>query len=264
MRLHSLTIRATLILDARPPATPDASADVMTAHRTTSAVRRTTWALLCLALCAGSSAAAQRIPSSYRHVEDGQGAGVFAGYLNLTRGQWELGPKSAPYAGGRYAIELSGPLFAEGLLSYLPTARDVVDPRRAEGDRTIGETDVHLFMADARLAFSATGRRTWRRIAPHIFVGVGVVLDAAGLGEAEDVLQPEDRFELGTTFKASAGAGVRIAPARRIMLHLEGGMALWRLTTPSGFGDPSKGLENVAEREWVRGLGVTLGAAYRF
>ena len=248
-----------------------ASADLTTADRTTRVSRRTIRALsrliasaLCLGPFAPSPAAGQSIPSSYRYLEDAQGAGVFGGYLSTTRGRWELGPKSAPYAGGRYAIELSGPLFAEGLLSYAPTTRDVVDPRRADGDRRIGETDVHLLMVDARLAFSVTGRRTWRRFAPHLFAGVGTALDAAGLGEAEEALQPEDRFEMGTTFTASTGAGVRIAPARRVTLWLEGSMKLWRLSTPDGFGDPSKGLEGVAEREWVRGLGFTLGAAFQF
>ncbi len=248
----------------------------MTAHRTPWAVHRSApptapllsaVALLCLGLSALSAAdglAAQRIPSSYRYLDESQGAGVFGGYMMLTTGKWDLGPKSAAYMGGRYAIEVTGPLFAEGLLAYVPTARDVVDPRRAEGDRTIGETDMHLLMASARLAFSVTGRRTWRRIAPHLFVGVGGVLDAAGAGEADEVLQPEDRFELGATFAASAGAGVRIAAAGRVALQLESSLDLWRLNTPTGYGEPAKGLEGVAEREWVRGLGFSLGASFRF
>ena len=244
----------------------------MTVHRTTRAARWTLWgppslsvlALLCVGLSAVAPAGAQQIPSSYRYLDDGQQTGVFGGYLNLTRGKWDLGPRSAAYAGGRYSIEVSGPLFAEGLLTYVPTTRNVVDPRRAEGDRSIGETDMHLMLASARLAFSLTGRRTWRRIAPHIFAGTGVAIDVAGMSDTEETLQPEDRFEFGTTFAASAGAGVRIAPASRIMLRLEGSMLLWRLNTPTGFGDPAKGLENVAEREWTRGFGFTLGAAFRF
>lgn len=245
----------------------------MTAHRTPWAVHRnapatapllSAVALLCLGLSAADGIAAQRIPSSYRYLDESQGGGVFGGYMMLTTGKWDLGPKSAAYMGGRYAIEVTGPLFAEGLFTYVPTSRDVVDPRRAEGDRTIGETDVHLLMASARLAFSVTGRRTWRRIAPHLFVGIGGVLDAAGAGEADEVLQPEDRFELGATFAASAGAGVRIAAAGRVALRLEGSLDLWRLNTPTGYGEPSKGLEGVAEREWVRGLGFSLGASFRF
>lgn len=221
-------------------------------------------ALLCLGLSTADAADAQRIPSVYRYLDESQDAGVFGGYMTLTTGKWKLGPKSSAYVGGRYAIEVSGPLFAEGLVTYVPTSRDVVDPRRAEGDRTIGESDVHLLMASARLAFSVTGRRTWRRIAPHLFAGIGAVLDAAGAGEADEALQPEDRFELGATFAASTGAGVRIAPASRISLRLESSLALWRLNTPTGYGEPAKELEGVAEREWVRAFGLTLGASLRF
>lgn len=219
---------------------------------------------LTLGLPAAEAALGQTIPSSYRHLEYGQEVGVFGGYINMTRGSWDLGPKSAPYTGGRYAIEVGGPFFAEGLLTYLPTTRDVIDPRRAEGDLAIGETDVHLLMASARLAFSLTGRRSWRRFTPHVFVGGGLAADFAGTGELEERLQPEDRFDFGTAFAASTGTGLRIFPSDWIVIRLDGSVLLWRLDTPTGFGEPEKGLEGVTEREWVRGVGVTLGVAIRF
>ena len=210
------------------------------------------------------AASGQAIPSSYRYLEHGQEAGLVSGYLELASGSLDLGPKSAVFAGGRYALELSGPLSVEGLLLYVPTARDVVDPRRAEGDRTIGETDANLIMADARLAFSVTGRRTWRRVSPYIFAGAGAALDVAGLGEAENILLEEDRFDFGTVFTGSGGGGVRLAPSDRIMVRLDANIVLWRLQTPTGFGQPGKELEDAVQREWVRGFGFALGAAWRF
>ena len=214
---------------------------------------------------------AQTIPSSYRYLEHAQEAGFVSGYLNLANGSLDLGPKSSAFVGGRYALELSGPLSVEGLLLYVPTVRDVVDPRRAEGDRSIGETDANLLMADARLAFSLTGRRTWHGVSPYLFVGGGVALDVAGLGEAEEILLEEDRFDFGTTFTGSGGTGLRLAPSERIMIRLDANIVLWRLRTPRGFGQPGKGfgepgeeMEDVVEREWVRGFGFALGAAWRF
>lgn len=215
-------------------------------------------------LAVPAAVSGQTIPSLYRYLEHGQEAGVVSGYLNLAAGSLDLGPKSAAFVGGRYALELTGPLSVEGLLLHVPTTRDVVDPRRAEGDRTIGETDASLFMADARFAFSATGRRTWRGLSPYLFVGAGAALDAAGLGETETVLLEEDRFDFGTVFTASAGVGMRWAPLERIMVRLDSNILLWRLQTPQGFGQPGKELEGVAEREWVRGFGFALGAAWRF
>ena len=215
MRLHSFTIRATALLGQPSPGQPNCSRRLH--DRSPDNPRRSSdalgppslsvLALLCVGLSAVAPAGAQQIPSSYRYLDDGQKTGVFGAYLNLTRGKWDLGPRSAAYAGGRYSIEVSGPLFAEGLLTYVPTTRNVVDPRRAEGDRSIGETDVHLMLASARLAFSLTGRRTWRRIAPHIFAGTGVAIDVAGMSDTEETLQPEDRFEFGTTSRRRRARG---------------------------------------------------------
>ena len=127
---------------------------------------------------------AQRIPSPYEFIRGGQEVAIFSGYMPLDAGSLELGPKSGPILGARYAIEASGPFFFEGLLTYMPTEREVIDPRRASDDRSIGQVPVHLVMADARMDFSLTGRRTWRRISPHLFIGGGLAYDLAGDGEA--------------------------------------------------------------------------------
>ena len=210
------------------------------------------------------TASAQSIPSSYRYIESGQEASVFWGFLSLRPGSLDLGPKTAKFVGGRYAVEAAGPLFIEGLVSYLPTQRDVVDPRRAEGDRTIGESDVHLFMLDARLSFSIPGRRTWHRLAPHLFIGGGIAYDAAGWGAFDEVLLPEDVFDFGTAFTANAGTGFRLAVSSRIMLRADGSLKLWQLNTPTGFDEPSKQLDSVEQSEWVSGYGFAVGAAWRF
>ncbi|MCY4399937.1 MAG: hypothetical protein OXE96_11440 [Gemmatimonadetes bacterium] len=207
---------------------------------------------------------AQSIPSSYRYIEYGQEASVFWGSLLLRQGSLDLGPKAGNFMGGRYVVEAAGPLFIEGLFSYLPTQRDVVDPRRAEGDRTIGESDVHLFMLDARLSFSIPGRRTWHRLAPHLFIGGGLAYDAASVGAFDEVLLPEDVFDFGTAFTASAGTGFRLAVSSRIMLRADGSLKLWQLGTPSGFDDPAKQLDSVEQTEWVSGYGFSVSAAWRF
>ncbi len=224
--------------------------------------------LLIPSLTVGGPAFAQSIPSPYRYIENGQEAGVLAGTLFLTRGSWDLAPESGNFLGGRYLIEVSGPLFMEGLLTYLPTSRKVIDPRRSEGDRAIGKTDAHIVMAEARLSFSLTGRRTWHGLSPHLFIGGGVATDAAGSSKLEEVLLQDDRFDFGTNFTVSAGTGLRFALSSKIMLRLDPSMILWRIDTPAGFDDPVKGLgtqdEPVAEREWINGYALTLGVAWRF
>ena len=227
----------------------------------------------CIALVpfGGEFADAQTIPSPYRFIDNRQAASLVGGYMSLARGSLELGPKSGTYVGGRYALEVGGPIFLEGLLSYLPTVRDVIDPRRQLGDRSIGETNVHLIMLDARLSFSLTGRRTWNRLTPHLFVGAGVAHDAGRGNEVEGVLLPEDVFHFGTAFTASAGTGARFMLGSRLMVRTDASLKLWQLGTPTGFDDPGKRptdeedpLYAPEESEWVGGYGLTVSLAWRF
>ncbi len=206
----------------------------------------------------------QSIPSAYRTIDRGQEAGLFAGTFSAATGQFDFGPKSGPLIGGRYAVELGGPVFLEAMASLLPTTRDIIDPRRAEGDRSIGEADVSLYAIDVRFGFSLTGRRTWNGLSPYIFAGGGLAFDGAARADLEEALLPEDRFEFGTSFTTGFGGGVRYALSQALMLRSDVGLNLWKLSTPTGFDDPSKNLGAVPEDEWVGGWGFTLGASWRF
>jgi len=224
-----------------------------------------------LCLLPAVPAAAQSIPSSYRHIDNPQAASVSAGYMSLATGSLALGPKSAAFVGARYAIEASGPLFVEGFFTYLPTTRDVIDPRRQLGDRAIGESDVHLLVFDARLSFSLTGRRTWNRFTPHMFVGAGLAHDAARRGELDGNLRPEDVFDVGTAFTANAGTGFRLLMGSRFMVRTDASLTLWQLSTPTGFDDPDTRPDDdedplhAPERsEWVGGYGLTVSFGWRF
>ena len=258
----------------------------MTLHRPRSvpAARRSTAGRLyarfrhalpafCVALIpwCGGFAAAQTIPSPYRPIEHRQAGSIFGGYMSLATGSLDLGPKSGTLLGGRYAIEAGGPVFFEGLLSYLPTRRDVIDPRRQLGDRSLGEANVHMFMLDARLSFSLPGRRTWNQLAPHLFFGAGMAYDAARGSELEEVLLPEDVFDFGAGFTASAGTGVRFVLGSNFMMRTDASLKLWQIGTPTGFDDPAKRpadeddpLRVPEESEWVGGYGFTLSLAWRF
>lgn len=219
----------------------------------------------------GEFAAAQTISSPYRPIEQRQTASIFGGYAMLAPGALDLGPRSGTFVGGRYAIETGGPVFFEGLLAYLPTTRAVIDPRRQLGDRSLGEADVHMFMLDARLAFSLTGRKTWNRLSPHLFVGAGMAYDAAPASDVEAVLLPEDVFQFGMAFTANAGTGVRLLLGSRVVVRTDASLKLWQLGTPTGFGDAAKRpddemdpLHTPEQSEWVGGYGFALSLAWRF
>ena len=57
---------------------------------------------------------------------------------------WVFYGVAAPWfiAGVRWGLDLSGPLGLEAVGSWVSTTRDVINPRRQEGDRKVGEADV--------------------------------------------------------------------------------------------------------------------------
>ena len=219
---------------------------------------------LFLAAAPATAIHGQEIPSVYRFIENGQEAGVFVGNLTTRTGTFDLGPRSGLMVGGRYTVELGGPAFLEGLLGFFPTDRDVIDPRRAEGDRSLGTAPVRLFSIDARLGFSLTGRRTWRGVSPYLFAGGGLAFDSAPEDPLEEALLSEDRFDFGSSFTGHFGAGVRYALSDRLMLRSDLSVALWQLSTPTGFDAPEKNLGSVPENEWVGGTSITIGVGWRF
>lgn len=228
--------------------------------------------LLAAAALAPNRAGAQTIPSSYSYIEGRHEVSLVSGYMPVDPGRYDLGPRSGRVFGARYAIEAAGPVFFEGLVTYLSTDREVIDPRRARDDWSIGQTPVHLVMLDARFDFSLTGRRTWRRISPHLSAGGGLALDLAGTGERELELLPEDHFDFGTAYTFGGGTGLRVLLTSRLMLRADATVTMWRIGTPGGFQDPTKqppteggqGDDRLEPRQWVAGSALTLSLGWRF
>jgi hypothetical protein len=225
---------------------------------------RTLLALAAALLNAVGSLRGQSIPSPYRFIETAQEAGPFFGAAQASPGELNLGPQSGPLVGMRYGIDVSGPFGLEGAVSYLPTTRVVIDPRRAPVDRARGEVDVSMLVAEARLRFSLTGRRTWHSLSPFLFVGGGGAFDVASRPALEEQLRAEDRFDFGFAFLGVLGGGTRWMVLERFLLRLDAQLTLWQLDTPDGFQDQSLGLGVTPTGEWVNNAMFTFGFAYRF
>jgi hypothetical protein len=179
-------------------------------------------------------------------------------------GRFGYGPGTGIALGGRYAIQIGGPFGLEGVVGYLPTTRDLVDPGRDEGDRVIGEVDANIATIDARLRFSLTGPRSWHGLAPFVLAGGGVAFDLAGEDPAEEILLMDDRFEFGTSFIGILGGGLRWFPSERILFRADASLLLWQLKSPRGFRDIERGFQGVEEKEWVSGPSLSAGFAFRF
>ena len=220
-------------------------------------------ALLALML-APSWADAQTVPSPYSYLAAKKETGPIVGYMNAATGRFGYGPPGGPLLGGRWGIELTGPLSFETVASLVGGSRDIVNPGRDEGERTVGEADVRLMTVDARLKFSLTGDRTWHKIAPFLVFGGGMAFDLAGVDPLEQDLEPADRFAFGNSFFGTLGGGTRWFLTDRFGVRADGVFSLWKLKTPPGFSDPERGFVAVEESEWVRGLSLTLSGLWRW
>jgi hypothetical protein len=222
-------------------------------------------ALLASALTAPRDAAAQQIPSPFAFIEERQEAGAYVGYLSGSTGRFGYGPSGGLTVGGRYAVDLSGPLGLEVLSGVVQGTRDIVNPARPEGDRVIGQADVLLTTIEGRLRLSATGARTWNGLVPFLSFGGGIVFDTEDPALIEEtVLEPDEVFELGTKFFGTVGPGIKWHVNRRIAVRTDFGFHLWKIDTPDGWGDPQYGLPSVETSEWVSGLSVTGSVLFRW
>ncbi len=217
---------------------------------------------------------AQRIPSAYRFIETTQEAGPSMFTVTPRAGIFGFGPGGGRILGSYYQVRVGGPFSIQGNLGYLPTTRDVIDPRRDEGDRKIGEADVTMGTADVRLQFTLTGPRTWYRLAPYLFAGGGIAMDFAPDQDIDMVLEEDDRFSFGPSFLGSFGAGIKLFPIDRISVRAEGIVTYWKVNTPRGFLRTDRPLlpppegsdepEIPADGFWSVGRGFSLGIGWRF
>src|SRR5690606_1542575 len=94
-------------------------------------IRALALVLIPLALVPARPVHAQSIPSPYEFIEQRQEAGLFGGTAHAVPGRFGFGPDQGMVYGARYGVDLSGPFGIEGVVSYLPTTRAVIDPRGA-------------------------------------------------------------------------------------------------------------------------------------
>ena len=211
-----------------------------------------------------SPASAQNIPSPYRHIEANKEVGPLVGYVSSSTGRFGYGPSGGLLVGARWGIELSGPISFETTAGVIPGSRDVIDPRRELGDQKIDEADVLMTTIDARLKFSFTGQRTWNGISPFLVFGGGLAFDLASDDPADEALEPQDRFEFGTSFYGTAGGGARWWLSDRLTLRGDAAFQLWQIDTPPGFALPARGFIAVEESEWVSGFRLSVAAVLRW
>jgi hypothetical protein len=123
---------------------------------------------------------------------------------------------------------------------------------------------IPLLLADAGIALSLTGFKSWHRLIPEVNGGAGLVTDFRTNGDVGG-------FSFGTRFALSLGAGIRWVPGGRFQLRADLTDNLYRIAYPASYYQPaSDGTAIFApEREqpraiWTHNPTITLGVSYLF
>lgn len=222
--------------------------------------------LLCLAAALAQPAAAQRIDSPYRFLDYNQYLGGYGGYAWLSDGRIGIGPEPAPLFGVGWSIRVSGPFALAVDVGYMPTTRIVRDTVFVAADsmyQETGESDVRLVTAMASLRFNITGARTWHGLQPFALLGAGVAVDFGGGSAADLALEPNMRFDVGTSFAGQLGAGIDWYPSSRVSVRLDARNMLWKLEIPEAFLLTSAGRE-LPGSEWEQNFAVAAGLSVHF
>jgi hypothetical protein len=188
---------------------------------------------------------------------------TFTGYLNTRRDPAGVAPRSGPLAGVRYALHLSGPAYLTTRVAYARSERTVLDPLEPAGSRVvIPAAKVSLLMADAGVALSLTGFKSWNRLVPELNGGVGFVSDFRTKSDVGG-------FSFGTRFALTLGAGVRYVPGGRFQLRADVTDNLYRIAYPDLYyrtaSDGTTILKGTqAKALWTQNPSITLGVSYLF
>ncbi len=207
---------------------------------------------------------AQTISSPYRFIEGSHDFGVMFGIVQENRGAMGIGPGGGSLLGGRYAIELSGPLALEAAGYLIPTDRVVYDAVPGKGLVPLGNTDTMIGGLDVRMRFSLTGDRTWHGVVPFLMAGGGIAGNLSGPSEFTAEIPAAERVGFGPSFLGIMGGGTRWIPFQRLTLRVETSLSIWKVETPLGFSEVKEDLEVFVDQEWLGVGSLVFGASYRF
>jgi opacity protein-like surface antigen len=222
--------------------------------------------LMAFAAASAQSAHAQRIDSPYQFLDHSQFGGVWGGYVSTSEGRLDSGPQPAPIFGVNWALRVSGPFALYVDVGFMPTTRTVRDTMFVAADsmyESRGEADINLLTAMGNLRFNLTGARTWHSFQPFVIVGAGMALDLASGSALEADMQPDQRFDFGTSFAGQLGIGTDWFPAPRVSIRVEARDMFWKLPVPEAFRFTEIGAR-FPDSEWEQNFALAAGLSIHF
>jgi opacity protein-like surface antigen len=199
--------------------------------------------------------------SPFVDVEQTQEITALFGYYSAKRDPARVAPQSAAMAGLQYEWRASGPLHLGLEFMGTNSERTTLDPSKAPAARDLGTSSHRIYAADAFLAVSLTGARSWHHLMPMTNLGLGLVSDFKG----PDV----GGFKFGTRFAFPWGAGVRWVPGGHIQLRADVKDWMYSVVYPESYyisstTDPPILTSKVARSRWTNNFAMTVGVSYFF
>jgi hypothetical protein len=200
--------------------------------------------------------------SPFLDVEQTQEITPFFGYFRAKRDPAAVAPKSAAMGGLQYEWRASGPVHLGFELMGTNSERTTLDPSKAPAARDLGLSSHPIYAADAFLAISLTGARSWHHIMPMTNLGLGLVSDFKG----PDI----GGFKFGTRFAFPWGAGIRWVPGGgHIQLRADVKDWMYTIIYPESYyvsstTDAPILTSKVARSRWDNNFAMTVGVSYIF
>lgn len=207
--------------------------------------------------------------SPYRDLRETQEVTLFSGYYRAKLDPGRVAPRSGPMLGALYQWRAAGPANITFDVARVESERRVLDPERpgscptaSRECKSLGTYRWPLYMADAGMALSLTGARSWLNLVPDLRAGVGIVTDFHSKPDVGD-------FAFGTRFALTWGAGVRWAPGGRYQLRADLLNRLYSVKYPTTYYKPAPdGTRIFTERQnttaWLNNPALTIGVSYLF
>ena len=188
---------------------------------------------------------------------------TWTGYLYMQRDPAGVAPRSAPLAGIRYSLHLTGPAHFTARLGYGLSERAVLDPLEPADSRVvIPAARVSLLAGDVGIAVALTGFKSWNRLVPEVNGGLGFISDFRTQADVGG-------FSFGTRFALTLGAGLRYVPGGRFQLRADVTDNLYRIAYPDSYYRTASDQTSILGPDqpkalWTHNPSITLGVSYLF
>ena len=227
-------------------------------------------ALTLAAPVAGAQVGYEPRRSPFRDLDRTQEVTFFTGWYKAKLDPAQVAPRSGPIAGVHYQWRAGGPASITAALSRVESERTVLDPDRpaacpaAPGMncKSLGMYRWPLYFADAGLALSLTGARSFFQLVPDLKAGIGLASDFHTNPDVGD-------FAFGTRFAFNWGAGIRWVPGGGFQLRADFTNHLYSLAYPDAYYRPAEDKTQILapsqkRSAWLNNPGFTIGLSYLF